>query len=60
MKWPPDISNLENSHGFIEFEKIFSRFCKCNNFKLEEIQYLLCMMNTFCFLNKPKEKHGSE
>lgn len=55
IKWPPDNSNLENAIGYDEMQKIFIRFCKMNNFKYEEITYLLTMMNVFCFLNKPKE-----
>ena len=52
MKWPPDISNLENSHGIEEFRIQFDKFCKTNNFKTEEIWYLYAMLNTFCYLNK--------
>lgn len=55
MKWPPDISNLKESNGFQDFEKSFLYFCRSNNFKHEEMQYLFSMLNTFCFLNKPNK-----
>ncbi len=60
MKWPPDVSNLEMAYGYDEFEKKFLIFCKHNNFKYEEISYLLCMMNTFCFLNNVDKKENNE
>jgi len=47
------MENLIKSNGFKDFEKIFINYCKYNNFKLEEIQYLMTMMNTFVYLNKP-------
>jgi hypothetical protein len=55
-KWPPDISNLEESIGYKDIEKLLTRYMKTNNFKFEEIQYIYTMMNTFCYLNKPKDK----
>ena len=58
VKWPPDISNLEKSVGYDQFEDKFRKVCMTNNFKMEEIHYLLCMMNTFCFLNKPRMADG--
>ena len=60
MKWPPDMFNIENSFGFKEIEKPLKRYMQYNNFKLEEIQYIFCIMNTFCFLNKPKDIDGQE
>lgn len=55
MNWPPDIFMLKSTKGFKDFEPIFTRYCKMNNFKLEEIQYLYSMINTFCFLNDPNK-----
>ena len=54
IKWPPEILNLENSVGYKELEKILTRYMKMNNFKYEEIEYIYFMINTFCYINKPK------
>ena len=54
MKWPHDMTNLENSVFFNEIEKPLIRYMKSNNFKHEEIRYIFYMINTFCYLNKPR------
>ena len=55
MKWPPSMDSLTNSIDYQDIiEPKFIRYMKKNNFKYEEIQYILTMLNTFCFLNKPR------
>lgn len=50
--WPPEMEDIKKEYGFDEFEKVFTKFCKCRNFKYEEIQYLYTMINVFYTLNK--------
>lgn len=60
MKWPPSMDNLKNSVDFQDvIDAKFIRYMKKNNFKHEEIEYILSMLNTFCYINKPKiEENG--
>ena len=52
-KWPPKME-LDKSVGFNKIEMHLIRYMQINNFKYEEIDYILAMLNIFCFLNKPK------
>lgn len=59
IKWPPEQNYIKDSICFEQIEKPLIRYMKMNNFKQEEINYILYMMNSFVFLNKP-ELHGTE
>jgi hypothetical protein len=54
IKWPPDPDYLKNSTGFEQIEKLLTRYMKINNLKMEEINYIYYMLNTFIYLNKPE------
>lgn len=47
-------SELVQTIGFEDIEKILTRYMKLNNFRQEEIEYIYHMLNTFSNMNIPK------